>query len=446
MSRAEQLVAEDKKYFSKAGRVPYYQLVIDHAHGSTVWDVDGKEYLDMLSSAGALNTGHTHEKVVEAIITQTKKMIHYTPAYMYHEPLVKLSKKLTEITPGTFAKKVIFGLSGSDANDALIKFARAYTGRQNIISFINAYHGSTYGSLSMTPIAPNMRRKIGPLLPGMYQFPFGDVYRGMYGGSEPNTAEEVLAPIKQAFESYLPADEVAAVVIEPIQGDGGILVPSKEFMQGLYALCKEHGILFCVDEVQQGMGRTGKWFSIEHFDIEPDLIAIGKSIASGLPLSALVGKAEIMDSLAAPAHVFTTAGNPVSCEASLATIDVIENEKLIDGARTKGEFVMKRISQWEEKYPIVGQTRGIGLSIGIDIVKDKASKEKDALSALKICNRCFEKGVIITTIAKSVLRFQPPLVITEEELTHALDVIEKSIIELLDGNIPDSIVGKDTGW
>ncbi|MDU2930341.1 aminotransferase class III-fold pyridoxal phosphate-dependent enzyme, partial [Negativicoccus succinicivorans] len=221
MKRSQELIQEESKYFAPAGRIPYYPLVIDHAHGSTLTDVDGNEYLDLLTSASALNVGHTPEPIVNAIIAQVKKMIHYTPAYMYHEPLMHLAKKMCEITPGDFEKRVIFGLTGSDANDALIKFARGYTGRPYIISFVNAYHGSTYGSISMSAISQNMRRKIGPLLPGFYHIPFPDSYRGMYGSAEPNTVEEYLAPLKEMLATYVPPEEVAAVVIETLQGDGG---------------------------------------------------------------------------------------------------------------------------------------------------------------------------------------------------------------------------------
>lgn len=445
MKKSEEVIAKDSKYFAQAGRIPYYPLVVDEAHGSIIKDIDGKEYIDLLTSASALNVGHTPEKVVQAIKDQTDKFIHYTPAYMHHQPVADLAERLAEISPGNFEKQVSFGLSGSDANDALIKFARGYTGRDLIITFENAYHGSTYGSISMSSISLNMRRKIGPLVPGFHHVPFPDNYRGMYGQTEPNTVEEYLAPLKQMLETYVPADNVAAIVIETLQGDGGLLEPIPGYFEALYELCQEHEILFCVDDVQQGLGRTGTWSSVEHFDVEADLIVYGKSLAGGLPLSALVGRKEIMESLDAPAHLFTTAANPVACQASLAVLDMIEEEDLLTASTEKGSYARNRMAEWEEKFEFVGNTRGIGLSIGVDIVKDKVSKEKDADAALKITNRCFEKGVLMISFAGSVLRFQPPLVITYDELDRALDILEESMEELQAGKL-DGYDVSGQGW
>ena len=445
MKRSQELIQEESHYFAPAGRIPYYPLVIDHAHGSTLTDVDGNEYLDLLTSASSLNVGHTPEPIVNAIIAQVKKMIHYTPAYMYHEPLVHLAKKMCEITPGDFKKRVIFGLTGSDANDALIKFAREYTGRPYIISFVNAYHGSTYGSISMSAISQNMRRKIGPLLPGFYHIPFPDSYRGMYGSAEPNTVEEYLAPLKEMLATYVPPEEVAAVVIETLQGDGGLLQPVDGYFEALQQLCKEHGILFCVDDTQQGLGRTGTWCSLEHWHLDPDLVVYGKSLAAGLPLSALVGRKEIMESLDRPAHLFTTGANPVCCAAALATLQYIEDNDLLAESTRKGKIARERMEDWRERFDCVGNVRGLGLSLGVDIVADKKAKTKDPHAALVLCNRAYEKGVVMIAFAGSVLRFQPPLTITDEELTKALDVIEETLTEWQDGRLADYKVDGQ-GW
>ncbi len=336
MSKAEELINEDGKYFAASGRIKYYPLAIDHGYGATLVDVDGKEYIDLLSSASSQNVGHAPKPVTEAIKKQAEKFIHYTPAYMYHEPAVKLSKKLCEIAPGDYEKRVTFGLSGSDANDGIIKFARAYTGRPYIISFTNAYHGSTFGSLSMSAISLNMRKHYGPLLNGFYHIPFPDKYRGMYEQPNANTVEEYLAPLKEMFAKYVPAEEVACIVVETIQGDGGLLEPVDGYFEALEALCREHGILIAVDDIQQGLGRTGTWSSIDHFNFTPDLITFGKSLAGGLPMSAIVGRKEIIETLEAPAHLFTTGANPVSCEAALATLGMIEDEDLLTASSEKG--------------------------------------------------------------------------------------------------------------
>jgi len=441
-----ELVHEDNNVIAPFSRVPYYPLVIKSGHGSIIEDMDGNKFIDFLSSAGALNTGHCHPKIVQAIIDQTKKFILYTPAYMYHKPLVDLAQKLIEITPGNFSKKVAFGLSGSDANDGAIKLARAYTGRTKIISFIRSYHGSTYGAISLSAVSLNMRKKIGPLLPEIYHIPFPDTYRNPLGGAPEDAGKNCLDYLKYAFTNYLPPEEVAAVIIEPIQGDAGLLVPPLEFMQSLYKLCKDNGILFVSDEVQQGMGRTGKWFGIEHFGIEPDLIIIAKALASGLPLSALVGRKEIMESLDAPAHLFTTAGNPVSCVAALATIEVIEEEKLIENAKRLFDIALERFNTMKKRFSLIGEVRGLGLSIGVDLVKDPLTKERYKEAAAKICYRAWQKGLLLSFFSNSVLRIQPPLVITEKEFDRGIDIIEECMVDLEKGLLSDDILKTTKGW
>ncbi|MBA1334314.1 MAG: Pyridoxal phosphate-dependent aminotransferase [Firmicutes bacterium] len=440
------LVKEDEKVLSPSSRMPYFPLVIKKGYGAIIEDIDGNEYLDLLSSAGALNVGHSHPKVVEAIVEQVKNFIHYTPVYTYHEPLVKLAQKLTQITPGNYRKRVAFGLSGSDANDGMIKLARSYTGRSKIISLIQAYHGSTYGAISLSALSLNMRRKIGPLLPDIHHIPYPDCYRCAFGQKEGACGLECLKQFEIALEYYMPAEEVAAVIMEPIAGDAGLVVPPERYMKRLYEICKANGILFVSEEVQQGFGRTGKWFGIEHFGIEPDAVILGKAIASGMPLSAIVAREEIMQSWQAPAHVFTTAGSPSSCAAAVATIEVIRDENLIEHSKTLGEYVKERFIGLKNKYPLIGDVRGLGLSIGVDLVKDRDTREKDKVAAAKICYRCWEKGVILTFFANNVLRVQPPLVITKEEMDRAIDIIDGAIKDYLAGDIPDEVLQIAKGW
>lgn len=443
---SKQMVCQESEFIAPTARIPYYDLVLDHGEGAVLYDVDGNSYVDLLASASATNVGHCHPKVVKAITDQAQKLIHYTPAYLYHTPEIELVERLAKIAPGTSPKKVVFGNSGSDANDAIIKFARAYTGRQYIVSFQGAYHGSTYGSLTLSAISLNMRRKMAPLLPGVYHIPYPDsIHAGVDHLSEEEQAEYFMRPLIEMTENYLPADEIACIIMEPIAGDLGLIVPPQAYMDRLYAFCQEHGILFAVDEVNQGMGRTGTWWSIEHFGIEPDLMSVGKSIASGMPLSAVVGKAEIMDSLDFPAHLFTTSGNPVCCAASLATLDVIEEEGLIERSRTLGEYARKRFEEMAEKHPIMGPVHGKGLNLGIDIV-EPGTRKKCAKDALKVVYRAYDEGVVMICIANSILRFQPPLVITEEQLDFALDVLDRVIGEVESGEVPDSVVPEGKGW
>ncbi|OEF97571.1 aspartate aminotransferase family protein [Desulfuribacillus alkaliarsenatis] len=446
MDKCNDIVEKDKLVYSSAGRMPYYPLVIAKGQGALVEDVDGNQYIDMLASAAALNTGHAHPHIVAEITQQAQKFIHYTPAYMFHEPLVELAQELIDITPGSFEKRVVFGLSGSDAIDGMIKHARAYTGRSIIISFVGAYHGATYGSLSLSAISLNMRRKIGPIVPDMHHINYPNCYRCKYNLDNTTCDLECFKELEEALSNYIPIDNVAAILIEPIAGDSGVNEPPQRYLDKLYNLCKENGVLFAVDEIQQGFGRTGKWFSIEHFGIEPDIIVMGKAIASGMPMSAIVAREEIMHSLEAPAHLFTTMGNPVCCKAALATINVIKNEELIKQAEELGAYMKKRFEQMREKYEIIGDVRGKGMSVGVDLVKNRNTKEPNKEAAAKICYRSWEKGVIIAFIAGGVLRIQPPLVITKEQIDTALDGIEASIQEYIAGSIPDDVLNVAKGW
>jgi 4-aminobutyrate aminotransferase len=441
------VVNEDKAFISPGAKLPYYPLAVKKGRGAIIEDLDGNCYIDMLASAGAVNTGHCHPRVVEAIKQQAEELLLYTHVYMYHEPVVNLTKELISITPGDYQKRVFYGLCGSDANDGAIKMARVATGRTKIVSFIRSYHGSTYGAISLSAVSLPMSRKIGPLLPDIFHVPFPDPYRPPLPGMTPDqTADYCIDQIKIAFENYMAADEVGAFIIEPIQGDSGLVVPPKKFMKDLRALCDQNGILLISEEVQQGFGRTGKWFGIENFDVVPDAVILGKAIASGLPLSGVVARAELMENLEAPVHLFTTAGNPVCCAASLATIQVLREENLLSRATELGEYTQKRFRDMQKKFDFIGDVRGIGLSIGVDLVVDRETKERHRVAAAKICYRAWEKGLLLSFFSGAVLRIQPPLVITKEELDKALDIIEESMAEFEKGQIPDSVLNTVKGW
>jgi 4-aminobutyrate aminotransferase len=447
LEKASELIDEENKYYARSARINYYNLVIDHAHGATLVDVSGNKYIDLLASASAVNVGHTHEKVVRAITDQAKKLIHYTPAYFHHVPEIELSKRLAEVAPGNSPKMVSFGNSGSDANDAIIKFARAYTGRQYIVSYMGSYHGSTYGSQTLSGTSLNMTRKMGPMLPGVVHVPYPDLYRRYPGESEHDVAMRYFDGFKRPFESFLPADETACVLIEPVQGDGGIVKAPEEYMQLVYKFCHDHGILFAVDEVNQGLGRTGKMWGIQQYkDIEPDLMSVGKSLASGLPLSAIVGKKEVMESLDAPAHLFTTSGNPVCAAAALATLDVIKDEHLVEKSAEDGEYVKQRFKEMQTRHPMIGDIRMWGLNGGIELVKDPETKEPDNDAATKVIYYAFDHGVVIITLVGNILRFQPPLVISREQLNQALQVLDDAFTAVENGSVEmPSDTGK-IGW
>ena len=441
-----QILAREQAAFSTAARIKYYDIVIDHGHGAIITDVEGNDYIDLLASASSTNTGHAHPRIVKAIQDQAAKIIQYTPAYFANSQAARLAPRLAALAPMSGPVEVAWGNSGSDANDAIIKFARAYTGRQYMVSFTGAYHGSTYGSMTLSSVTLNMSRKMGPLLPDVVKVPFPSPWDRLPDESEDQFVDRMFAAFKQPFETYLPAEETAAILIEPIQGDGGIVKTPPAYLRRVYDFAKEHGILFAIDEVNQGMGRTGKWWSIQNFPgIEPDLMSVGKSLASGMPLSAIIGRKEIMESLGSAANVYTTAGNPVTTAAANATLDVIEDEHLLERSTRLGKKAAAFFKEEQAKYDFIGDVQMYGLDGGIDII-DPATGKGDVEATTKLMYRIFELGAIIISLRGSILRFQPPLVITEEQLNQAFAIIDQACAELAAGklSLPDNAA--ELGW
>lgn len=441
-----QILEKEQAAFSTAARIKYYDIVIDHGHGAIITDVEGNDYIDLLASASSTNTGHAHPRIVKAIQDQAAKIIQYTPAYFANSQAARLAPRLAALAPMSGPVEVAWGNSGSDANDAIIKFARAYTGRPYMVSFTGAYHGSTYGSMTLSSVTLNMSRKMGPLLPDVIKVPFPSPWDRLPDESEDQFVGRMFAAFKQPFETYLPAEETAAILIEPIQGDGGIVKTSPAYLQRVYDFAKEHGILFAIDEVNQGMGRTGKWWSIQNFPgIEPDLMSVGKSLASGMPLSAIIGRKEIMESLGSAANVYTTAGNPVTTAAANATLDVIEDEHLLERSTRLGKKAAAFFKKEQAKYDFIGDVRMYGLDGGIDII-DPATGKGDVEATTKLMYRIFELGAIIISLRGSILRFQPPLVITADQLDQAFAIIDQACAELAAGklSLPDNAA--ELGW
>ncbi len=429
-------VARDEKVIAPASHLSYFPLVVHSVKGATITDVDGNEFIDFLSSASSLNLGSLHERVISAVQEQLERYTQYTVAYTYNPETIHYAEALTGVYPGGVPAKICFGNCGSDANDAAVKFSRGYTGRSKVIVFHQGYHGSTYGAMSMSTVTTRMGRGMGPLLPEIYPFPF-------CGPSDDPKA--ALKPMLDAFATYLAPDEVACMVIEPVQGDSGIVPAHPEFIQGLYDLCQEHGILFIAEEVQQAFGRTGKWFSIEQYGIVPDGIIMGKSIGAGFTLGAFMAKSEIIDALPAPAHLFTLGGNALACTAGLAQFKFMQEGNFFDEVNQKGEVLKAFFQEMKETYGIVGEIRGFGLSIGVDII-NKETGEKDSIAATKISYRCYEKGMIMITLGGNVLRIQPPLIISEEEIATSIGIWKEVFAELANGEIPDSVLENSKGW
>ena len=444
LSKSTNIIERDGKAISPCSRSPYYPFAAASGKGAVLYDADGNSYIDFSAAAASLNTGTCHPRIVRAIKEQAEKLLCYTIGYMYEESAVELAEKLVSLTPGDFPKKVAYGLSGSDTIDGAIKFARKYTGRSEIITFKTAYHGCTYGALSASAICLNMRRGIGPMLPGFHHFSYPQCKNCPSKENPQNCRLSCLEEIKEAFALYLPAEEVAAVIFEPIGGDIGMIIPPVRYVQALAKLCCENGILLISDEVQQGKGRTGKWFCIENYGVIPDIITSAKSLASGMPLSAIIMRAEIANSVKDPGHCFTLAANAVCCRAALETIAVIEDEQLIERSKIIGELIMNRLAEMKKSIKILGATRGLGLSIGQEVIKSDGTPDRNACA--KICWRCWEKGLIITFLGENVLRIQPPLVIGESETEQGLQILQEAILDYQNNKISDDILSFARGW
>ena len=445
VEKCEALVARDAAVVARCQHLSYYPFVVESGSGEILRDADGNEYIDFLTSASSLNLGSVNPILKKAIAEQLEKCTQYTAAYTYNEPMISYAEKLTSVFPGGVKAKIAFGNCGSDGNDAAIKFARAYTGRTKIITFINGYHGNTYGSCSMTTCTTRMHAKMGPFLPEIYPFPF-------YGDDLPDDVveKECLSYMEMAFKGYLPIDEVAAVIIEPLQGDAGILPAHPIFMKKLYDMCKAHGILFISEEVQQGFWRAGHFFGIENYPgIIPDGIIMGKSIGAGLTLGAFMARAEIMDSLPAPAHLFTLGGNAIACAAGNAAFDYYRTEEFQTIYKRNCKSIVAEMEALKEKHPeTVGFYRGRGMSWAIGIVKEdeKGNQIPDGDSTFKICFRSYEKGLIIITLGENLLRVQPPLNISEENLKKAFTILDEALTELEEGRISDEVFEYRKGW
>lgn len=438
------LVARDKKVIAPCQHLSYFPLGVAKHEGAIITDLDGNEYIDFLSSASSLNLGGSHPVITKAIEAQLKKFTQYTFAYTYNEQTVAYAERLTSAYPGGVKAKIAFGNCGSDGNDCAVKFARAYTGRQKIVVFLNGYHGNTYGSSTMTTCSAKMHEKMGPFLPEVYAFPF-------FGTDQDDAVVErdCLKDLENAFASYMPASEVAAVVIEPIQGDGGILPAHPIFMKKLYQMCKKNGILFISEEVQQGFWRTGKMFAIENYNIVPDGIIMGKSVGAGLTLGAFMAPAKIMDCLPAPAHLFTLGGNSLACAAGVAAFDFYKTKKFQDMLKRNTKALVAEAENLQKKYPdVVDFVRHIGMSMGIGLYRkdDKGNKVHDNDMVFKILYRCYEKGLIVISLAGYILRVQPPLVITPEQTKKAFRIIAEAIDEYKAGKISDDVLKYQAGW
>jgi 4-aminobutyrate aminotransferase len=421
--RARQIVERDTRVLSPSYTRPY-PLVVDHAEGALVNDVDGNRFLDFNAGIAVVAAGHCHPAVVRAIQEQAARLIHMSGTDFYYENMVQLAETLARVAPGDQPRRVYFGNSGTEAVESALKLARYHTGRDKFIAFFGCFHGRTLGALALTSRRPVQRAGFGPFMPGVHHVPYPYCYRCPYGKTPDSCGVECAKAIEnQLLKTILPAQETAAIVIEPVQGEGGYIVPPQKFFDELTEIARRNNILLIFDEVQSGMGRTGKMWAAEHFDANPEILAVAKGIASGMPLGAMIANAEVMN-WPPGAHASTFGGNPVSVAASLATIELLERE-LIDNAAGVGQYMRSRMDTWPKRFRLVGEVRGLGLMIGVELVRDQQTKEKADTERDSIIQMAFQRGLLILGAGDNTLRLSPPLTITRDQADFAMDVLEE---------------------
>jgi len=423
--RARAVIERDERVVSPS-YTRCYPLVAERGEGALVEDVDGNRFLDFNAGIAVVATGHCHPRVVKAVQEQAARLMHMSGTDFYYEEMVALAEKLAEIAPGDMARRVSFGNSGAEAIEGSIKLARWSTKRDKIIAFYGSFHGRTLGALSLTARKAVQRAGFGPLIPGVVHAPYPNCYRCPFGQKPESCAVECVGFIENTLlKTVAPPEETAAIVVEPVQGEGGYIVPPRIFFDELARVASQHGIMLIFDEVQSGMGRTGRMWAADHFDAVPDIIAVAKGIASGLPLGATVAHADLM-TWPPGAHASTFGGNPVACAAALATIALLE-EELISNAARMGAYLMDRMREWPHRFAQVGDVRGLGLMIGIELVRDRETREKAPQLRDRVVQMAFERGLLVLGAGDNSLRLCPPLVVTREQCAFALETLEECL-------------------
>jgi 4-aminobutyrate aminotransferase len=424
--RAKEILERDHRYTAPAyGRV--YPLVVKQGRGMAIEDVDGNRFLDFMAGIAVASTGHSHPAVVKAIEEQARKFLHICGSDFYYEPMVDLVEKLGRLAPGASPKKVFLTNSGTEAIEAAIKLARYGTRRQHIIAFEGAFHGRTLGSLSLTTSRSSHRAHFGPLIPSVHHVPYGfdgHAALGVDAGPGPDRLDYLE---KIIFRREVTPEEVAAVFVEPIQGEGGYIVPPEGFLSAVQDLCRRHGILLVLDEIQSGFGRTGKMFACEHWGIEPDIICAAKGIASGMPIGAMIARSDI-SSWTRGTHGSTFGGNPVACAAALATIQLLE-EGLVANAAETGRYLKEQLAKVKKRHPRIGDVRGLGLMIGVEFVQPEHDGAPDQQRRDQVVQRCFEMGLLLLGCGEATIRFCPPLILTRQDVDTAVTIFEAAVAE-----------------
>ncbi len=423
--RAREFMERDARVVTPSYTRPY-PFVAEEGRGAVVKDADGNYFLDFAAGIAVVATGHCHPKVVEAIRTQADRLIHMSGADFYNETMVEAAEKLVAHLQGGEDKRVFFGNSGAEAIECAIKLAKYHTGKKRFIAFFGAFHGRTTGAVSLTASKAAQKNRFFPLMDGVTHVPYANCYRCAFGRSYGACSFECLSHIEETvLKTIAPPEEVAAIFVECLQGEGGYVVPPPEFILGLRKICDKYGILLVDDEIQAGVGRTGKFLAIDHYGVKPDIVCLAKGIASGLPLSACIASADIMD-WAPGSHASTFGGNPVACAASIATLKLLD-DGLVKNAEEQGAFLLAKLKAMMENYEVIGEVRGRGLMIGVEFVKDRASREPYPDFRNRLVGDCFKRGLLTLGCGANTLRICPPLVITREQACAFLSIFEASL-------------------
>ncbi|MEZ6111434.1 MAG: acetyl ornithine aminotransferase family protein [Pirellulaceae bacterium] len=417
------LIAEDERYTSPS-YTRVYPLVVRRAQGAMIEDMDGNRFLDFTAGIAVCATGHCHPRVVQAIRVQSERLLHMSGTDFYYQPQSDLARKLVQITPGNGPKRVFFTNSGAESVEAAFKLARYHTRRPHVIAFFGAFHGRTMGALSLTGSKTRQRAGFAPLVPEVSHVDFPDCYQCPRRTTNDSCCWKTFEQIEDdLFRRTVSPDEVAAFFVEPIQGEGGYIVPPHDFHVRLKRLAEQHGILFIADEVQSGMGRTGRMFAMEHWGVEPDIMCLAKGIASGMPLGAIVAKEEVMN-WPPGSHASTFGGNPISCVAALKTIQLLE-DGLIQDAADVGAYLRQRLLDLMPRYEMLGDVRGLGLMVGVEIVADRVSRKRAPEKAKSIVQAAFRRGLLLLTCGENTLRFCPPLVVSRDQVDMGINILEE---------------------
>lgn len=423
-----ELVSSRERLLAPAFAQDWPNLPVVRAEGLYLYGLDGKRYMDFMSAFGAVNVGHNHPRVIAAAKEQMEKQVHGAVGVTLHESVLRLAEMLPEILPGAM-DMFFFGNSGAEAVEGCVKLARNVTGRPGIIAFLGAFHGRTYGAASLTAAKASYRLGLEPFLSSVYHVPYADPYHSSDPDDPSRCVEESLDALHRVLGRLIAPSQVAAIVVEPIQGEGGYIVPPREFLEGLREICTRHGILLIFDEVQTGFGRTGEWFAAQAFGVTPDVMSIGKGIASGFPLGAVCARSELMSRWSPTVHGTTFGGNPISCAAAIATIDTIRDESLLNNAKRNGAYLLGRLKDLKTKYRVIGDVRGIGFMIGMELIVPGTDREPNSVVAKKILNESLSRGLLMYPCGQhgQVIRVAPPLIVTRDQIDEAVSILEQSL-------------------